>query len=239
MMYYTVKLCDTCSYKPEDLGSGYFSEAPYYCCLDCPSRLKSEPKEDPDMEPVRLARMEKRIKLINECAAAGGVRRWAASNGFTARGVRLAIIGKRNVGPKIAKRLAEIAVVVAVVLITSWGAHAHDWRKPNLDQWYGSLKRPNVKPGAMTFTGCCSREDCHETEAEQRNGDWWARIGVRKENGDWDLVDFVKVPVDVILQNQSNPTGSAVICHSSYNAMGGRVDPQKATIWCFIRPTES
>jgi hypothetical protein len=45
-------------------------------------------------------------------------------------------------------------------------AHAHDWRKPDLDGWYDSLHRHG-------FGACCSKDDCHETGAEIRGNDWW------------------------------------------------------------------
>jgi hypothetical protein len=112
-------------------------------------------------------------------------------------------------------------------------AHAHDWRKPDLDGWYDSLHR-------YGFGACCSKDDSHETEAEIRGNDWWARVGrsTRQAEGklDWELLDWVKIPAEVILPAQSNPTGSAVICHSG--TFGGVV-PEAVTVWCFVRLMES
>ena len=66
---------------------------------------------------------------------------------------------------------------VAVALALAWTllmpAHAHDYKRPDLDGWYSTLHRKGLT------LGCCSKEDCHTTEAEVRNGVWWARMGGR------------------------------------------------------------
>lgn len=134
------------------------------------------------------------------------------------------------------------AALVIAVLATSQAAFSHDAREPSLDQWYGSLVRPGVK--APFFTSCCSKTDCHTTEAELRGDDWWARVGIRMPNGDWDLRDWVKVPTNVVLLNKGNPTGEGVICHSQAWGMSlpGQQQPFNAagvTIWCFVPQTES
>jgi hypothetical protein len=116
----------------------------------------------------------------------------------------------------------------------------HDPRRADLDDWYGSLRRPGVQP--PSFTSCCSKTDCHTTEAELRGADWWARIGVRQANGEWDLRDWVKVPAHVVLQRHDNPTGEGVICHSSaWRAVGSEqtLDAKNVTIFCFVPPVQS
>ena len=136
-----------------------------------------------------------------------------------------------------------LAAWIAIFLVFWWihAAHAHDWKRPDLDAWYGSLHRPNMNSFGG-FTGCCGVTDCHETEAEMRGNDWWARLGkqIRLANGklDWELQDWVKVPSHVVLQRQDNPTGNAVICHSVNLEMGGTVAAD-SQIYCFIPPTES
>jgi hypothetical protein len=64
---------------------------------------------------------------------------------------------------------------VAAALALAWTllmpAHAHDYKRPDLDGWHSSLHRKG-----LTF-GYCSKEDCHTTEAEVRDGyggDWAA-----------------------------------------------------------------
>jgi hypothetical protein len=119
----------------------------------------------------------------------------------------------------------------AAVLLCSASTSAHDWRHSELDSWYANLKKP-------TGFQCCSRTDCHTTEAELRGGDWWARLGIRRPDGDWDLMNWVKVPPQAVLQQHDNPTGEAVICHS-LNWAGNDFTPSGIMVWCFVPPSES
>jgi len=118
---------------------------------------------------------------------------------------------------------------------------AHDAKRPELDSWYRGLKNPNFN-SAVVRGGCCSRRDCHETEADLRDGHWWARVGkAHIEYGEqkpasetedpldlvyydvtWELTDWKEVPPEAVLKT-SNPTGSPVICHST-----------RYEIWCFV-----
>lgn len=136
--------------------------------------------------------------------------------------------------------LLMFTVVMAVFAGLNRCAFGHDRNRPDLDQWYGDLRNPRSNNSAVQRFGCCSKQDCHTTEAEMRGNDWWARLGnIHPPSADWDLQDWVKVPPEAVLLNSTNPTGSAVICHER-DMMGGtsRVDP-KSRIWCFIPPTES
>jgi len=54
---------------------------------------------------------------------------------------------------------------------------AHDSKHPEFDYWYKGLKNPNRKSAVVQDLGCCSRRDCHETEADLRGGHWWAKVG--------------------------------------------------------------
>lgn len=118
----------------------------------------------------------------------------------------------------------------------------HDQHRPDLDSWYGGLKRPGVSAN-QSYGGsssCCSKKDCHTTEAEIRGTDWWARVGIPKEDGTWDLRDWVKVPKDAILVNHDNPTGEGVICHNfEWKPSTNVLDVERITIWCFIPPQET
>src|SRR5690349_18231959 len=119
---------------------------------------------------------------------------------------------------------------------------AHDAKYPEYDLWYRKLKNPNYKSAVIRDVGCCSSKDCHETEADIRNGHWWARVGklhtrylgpkpaseaqnafdLVYEEISWELTEWKEVPTEAILK-VSNPTGSPVICHSAIYE-----------IWCFV-----
>jgi hypothetical protein len=60
---------------------------------------------------------------------------------------------------------------IAMSLVSGWTL-VHDYKRPDLNDWYAGLHRKG-----LSF-GCCSKEDCHPTEAELRDGVWWARIGI-------------------------------------------------------------
>jgi hypothetical protein len=119
---------------------------------------------------------------------------------------------------------------------------AHDAKHPEYDSWYRGLKNPNFKSAVIRDLGCCSAKDCHETEADIRDGRWWARVGTLHtqylgpkpaseaqhafdlvyEEISWELTEWKEVPNEAILK-VSNPTGSPVICHSAIYE-----------IWCFV-----
>jgi hypothetical protein len=108
---------------------------------------------------------------------------------------------------------------------------AHDYKHPEFNEWYKSLKNPNIDSEVIKIMGCCSQNDCHVTQAEIREGRWWARVGIgktlynflaKRDDIDWELTEWRIVPLYAILQ-QANPTGEPVICHS-----------RAYEIWCFI-----
>jgi hypothetical protein len=51
--------------------------------------------------------------------------------------------------------------------------------------------------------------------------------------GGWDLTEWKKVPPESVLQNQTNPIGEAVVCHSN------TPDSNNIRIWCFVSANES
>lgn len=153
------------------------------------------------------------------------------------------VIGYLLRAAKLYSTLLVIFVVILLALLLSdaiWRrAHAHDYKHPDYDSWYRSLERPGVSAYSGGITSCCSLTDCHETEAEMRGDDWWARLGKRvrnEENGeyDWELQDWVKVPSGVVLQHATNPTGNPVICHSMDLEDGGTHVSPRSTVFCFI-----
>jgi hypothetical protein len=142
--------------------------------------------------------------------------------------------------------ITSIAIAAALALL--WfllvPAHSHDYNRPSLDGWYESLHRP--KHGFQS-TSCCSKQDCHETEAELRNGQWWARLGrpIDHPDGtrDWELGEYTRVPDELIVRGPNgrpvpNEAGEAVICHS-FGWVGSRIDPAASTVYCFVPPAES
>jgi hypothetical protein len=131
-------------------------------------------------------------------------------------------------------------LMLGLALALCSGADAHDRHHPDLDQWYGSLQRPGVSPYSGGFS-CCNKTDCHTTQAEIRGDKWWARIGVKNKDGDWDLLDWIEIPPEKILEGHDNPTGEAVICHSIGWGLGvpQTVVPALVTIYCFVPPVKS
>jgi len=127
-----------------------------------------------------------------------------------------------------------------LVLTSASLANAHDYKRPELDGWYGALKRPGT---AGSFTGalsCCSKTDCHTTEAELRGDFWWARLGVPTKEGDWELRDWVRISPVAVLERHDNPTGESVICHDLAWKVGGNdLDPADTKVWCFIPGSET
>ena len=122
-------------------------------------------------------------------------------------------------------------------------AQAHDHNHPELDSWYSSLNRPDVPSLPLINPSCCNKDDCHTTDAEIRGTDWWARLGKHRldaqgnKTGEWDLVEWVKIPLGKILQQKDSPTGEPVICHEA-DWWKGKPNLTTATIYCFVRPAE-
>jgi len=112
-------------------------------------------------------------------------------------------------------------------LLLAQPSMAHDSKHPEFDSWYKGLKNPNLKSAVVQDLGCCSKRDCHITEADIRSGQWWARLGTPHiQYGEpktaaeaehaldlvhyevtWELTEWKKVPSEAILK-VPNPTGS-------------------------------
>ena len=129
-------------------------------------------------------------------------------------------------------------ILTAIAVCLSLPAFAHDHNRPDLDQWYRSLERPD-RVGQYSGAGgtsCCNLRDCHETEAEYRGSEVWARLGYRKD-GAWILLNWMRVPEQKILKKKHNPTGSPVICHTlswKKNMKEMETGPGGVEIYCFI-----
>lgn len=146
--------------------------------------------------------------------------------------------------------LCAYALTIVLALISDFiaPAYPHDYKRPDLDAWYSGLHRKGLTHS------CCSKEDCHPTEAELRDGEWWARIGKPIDtwnHRDWELEDYVHIPDELIVRDDrgmpvTNPEGEAVICHTivwqgqSWMQKGGGVlDAEHTTVYCFVPPFES
>jgi hypothetical protein len=141
----------------------------------------------------------------------------------------------------------RVLLACFLLLICIPPAQGHDPRQPSLDQWYGSLMRPHTATMGGG-TSCCSKDDCHTTDAELREGEWWARIGTPRRAPDgvtivWEPGAWVKVPNEIIIRGPNgnaiaNPAGEAVLCQSS-TWINNIVDPNASTLFCFVPPNES
>ena len=76
------------------------------------------------------------------------------------------------------------------------------------DQWMRSLIRPD------TGTSCCSLNDCAPTDAEWRDGQWWAMY-----RGAWRAI-----PPEKVLTSPISMDGEAWLCASPL------------TVFCFVPP---
>lgn len=81
---------------------------------------------------------------------------------------------------------------------------------------YTNWKQPH------TGVSCCSERDCYATEAQFKDGTWYAR---RREDGKW-----LAVPPEVVLDERP-ADGSAHVCAPApiYSA-------STVTVWCFVPP---
>jgi hypothetical protein len=130
---------------------------------------------------------------------------------------------------------------IAMMAVSGWTL-VHDYRRPDLNEWYAGLHRKG------SSFGCCSKEDCHTTEAQLRDGVWWARIGkpVDHQDGsrDWILGNYVRIPDELIVKGDDglpvrNPEGEAVLCHSIAWMNGNEIDPVNTTLFCFVPGPQS
>jgi hypothetical protein len=86
------------------------------------------------------------------------------------------------------------------------------------DEWFESLKMPG------TNASCCDLADCESTDADWRNGEWWAVV-----DGKWR-----PMPQSRVLTNPRSIDGAAYVCTGSPGwRVGGPVEPP---IYCFVPP---
>jgi hypothetical protein len=85
--------------------------------------------------------------------------------------------------------------------------------------WFKSLKMPGTK------ASCCDVGDCHATEADWRDGEWWAIV-----HGEWRVV-----PQSKILASPFSIDGAAYVCTGSPAWTIGEPET-KPPIYCFVPP---
>lgn len=79
------------------------------------------------------------------------------------------------------------------------------------DEWMRSLIRPDVG------TSCCNLNDCGPTDAEWKDGQWWATV-----RGRW-----TPIPPEKIVESPLSIDGEAWVCALA------------STIFCFVPPISS
>lgn len=93
------------------------------------------------------------------------------------------------------------AAIVAAVRCTPVRADPEHMERyhadPRYDEFFHSLQRPDGQGS------CCSLDDCRQTEAEFRDGQWFAVV-----DGKWRAV-----PPERVLASPLSIDGEAYICH--------------------------
>ena len=80
--------------------------------------------------------------------------------------------------------------------------------------WFKSLRQPD------TGLSCCDISDCKRTQADWKQGGWWATVrGLKRP-----------VPADKVLERPRSIDGEAYVCATEIG------NPAYATIYCFIPP---
>jgi hypothetical protein len=117
--------------------------------------------------------------------------------------------------------VAMIRRVIAVSLLLTLAAHARppETADPALAPWFQQLHQPR------TGAPCCSVADCRPTSFRQGPDGYEALIEDK-----WDVAPalWVRVPQDKILDETTNPTGTAVVCWIPGTG-----------VLCFVRPAET
>lgn len=118
--------------------------------------------------------------------------------------------------------LIYLAAIFTLVMLIGWlvywstmpanSADAEHMRmyhgNPEYSQWMRSLVRPD------TGTSCCNFQDCRPTEADFRDGQWWADV----------LGEWRPIPPEKVVKDPPSIDGEAWVC------------AMNRTIFCFIPP---
>jgi len=130
-----------------------------------------------------------------------------------------------------------MAVGVIIARLFFWPSPAfpteQGWRhNPERAAWFKSLKRPS------NGLSCCDVSDCRATEAEWRDGQWWAVVP-RLRGPKWEPVPpRVVLPTKSIDERAYLCSEADVAAHETCSSYSGCQDVPEAVgrILCFVPP---
>jgi hypothetical protein len=125
----------------------------------------------------------------------------------------------REGGQMSVARSLQVAVVFSAFLGLASFSTAHAGGRA---AWFQSLRIPGTK------ASCCDISDCHRTEADWRDGNWWALV----EN------KWRRVPQSSVLRHPGSLDGFAYVCTGSPAWSVGGVWSEPP-IYCFVPPNWS
>lgn len=107
-----------------------------------------------------------------------------------------------------------LLIVSSVLYVAAMAARGQEMHQHSHDGAAGRFYADWMMPDQPS-TSCCNQQDCYPTEAQYRNGQWFA---MQRETGQW-----VAVPPGKVETNRDNPDGRNHVCMSS-----------AGTVYCFI-----
>lgn len=120
--------------------------------------------------------------------------------------------------------IKSLAIVMSLALV---GTAAAQDSTSERGIWFKSLQQPK------TGDSCCDIANCYRTDAEWRDGEWWAEV-----RGHW-----VAVPEETILEDMKSIDGEAYVCIANMPMGLARPLPEAQTqriirdgIYCFVPP---
>jgi hypothetical protein len=118
---------------------------------------------------------------------------------------------------------ASILIAFVTVFLAGATANAQEHRHPKQDEeihvrFYSTWMMPDNPQ-----TSCCNLADCYPTEAQYRDGTWYAK---RREDGKW-----LRVPPEKVEQNRDSPDGRNHLCAPPPPTASNYSAPD--TVFCF------
>lgn len=125
-----------------------------------------------------------------------------------------------------------LALLIAFAIVAAWmslmlaSAHAEEknWAHadPKRSAWFKSLTVPG------TGGSCCDISDCRRTEAEWKDGRWWAAVAMPDKTSKWMPIEPGRV-----LAKPRSIDGEAYVCSSAGSVAGPAFEPG---IGAYTRP---
>jgi hypothetical protein len=113
--------------------------------------------------------------------------------------------------------LRQSAALLGLLSAAHWSsAEARD-----RGAWFHSLRMPG------TDISCCGIGDCHRTDSDWREGQWWALV-----EGSWQ-----PIPKERVLKTPSSVDGSAYVCTGSPTMPIPGKPRILPPIYCFVPPS--